>query len=102
MMMITINEHVEHMLAAVCKDLENNPNNWEAWAAKADILFSIGMYGISIRCCDRSLAINPDNELTWMTKGNLLYKLGRHEDADAAFAKAKGLKQTDYSQNLTM
>ena len=80
---------VDQRLAAIGKELEKNLDNWEAWAAKADILCSLGMYEVAIRYCDKSLAINPDNVLTWMTKGNALNKLGKHEDADAAFARAK-------------
>lgn len=80
---------IDKRLTAIGKELEKNLDNWEAWAAKADILCSLGMHEVAIRCCDRSLAINPDNVLTWMTKGKALDKLGKHEDADAAFAKAK-------------
>jgi tetratricopeptide (TPR) repeat protein len=82
---------IEPKLVAIGKELEKDINNSEAWAAKADLLCSIGMHEIAIRCCDRSLAINPKNMLTWMTKGKSLDKLGKHEDAMAAFAKAKEL-----------
>ena len=70
------------------------PNNSDAWAAKADILCSMGMYEIAIRCCDRSLAINPDNMLTWMTRGNALKALGRTTEAEVDFTKAKELGYT--------
>ena len=56
-------------------------NNGDAWAAKADILCTMGMYEIAIRCCDRSLSINPENVFTWTTKGIALEKLGRQEEA---------------------
>jgi Flp pilus assembly protein TadD len=79
----------DQKLAAIGKELEKDPNNSEAWAAKADILCSMGLYECAILCCDRSLAINPDNELTWGAKGIALDKLGRHEEANAAFTKAK-------------
>jgi Flp pilus assembly protein TadD len=39
-----------------------------------------------------SLSLNPDNALTWVTKGEALTKLGKIEEAKAAFAKAKALK----------
>lgn len=80
---------VDQRLAAIGKELEKDINNPEAWAAKADILCSMGMYEIAIRCCDRSLAINADNALTWMTKGIALDKLGKHDEAEVAFTKAK-------------
>ena len=78
-------------LIAIGKELEKNLDNWEAWAAKADILFSMGIFEVAIRCCDRSLAIKPDNALTWITKGKALEKIGKCEDAKSAFAKAKDL-----------
>jgi Flp pilus assembly protein TadD len=81
----------DQRLVAIGKELEKNIDNWEAWSAKADILCSVGMHEIAVRCCDRSLAINPDNALTLMTKGKALEKLGKHEDAKAAFARAKKL-----------
>jgi len=82
---------VESKLVTIGKRLEKDLNDWEAWAAKADILCSIGMHDIAVRCCDRSLLINPDNGLTWLTKGIALNKLGRTIEADAAFARAKEL-----------
>lgn len=81
-------------LVAIGMQLEKDLNNWEAWAAKADILCSMGLHDIAIRCCNRSLALNPDNILTWTTKGIALEKLGRHEEAEAAFARAMELGRT--------
>jgi len=81
----------EQRLAAIGKELEKDLNNSETWAAKADILCSMRLYELAIRCCDRSLAINPDNALTWVTKGIALDRLGRHDEAKIAFAKAKEL-----------
>jgi tetratricopeptide (TPR) repeat protein len=83
---------MDRRLVAVGKKLEKNLNDWEAWAAKADILCSMGMYEIAIRCCDRSLELNNNNVLTWITKGNALIKLGREEEANAALEKARSLK----------
>ena len=84
-------DNTDRMLASVERELEKNPDSWEAQAAKADILFSLGMYGLAIRCCDRSLALNPDNVLTWVTKVAALKKLGRKEEEEAALAKAMEL-----------
>ena len=83
--MTTINyeAEVDQDLTAIGKELEKNLYNSEAWAAKADILCSIRMHEIAIRCCDRSLAINPDNMLTWMTRCIALEKIGKHEEAKA-------------------
>lgn len=85
-------EDYDHRLVAIGKRLEKNLDDWEAWAAKADILCSLGMHEIAIRCCDRSLSLNPENALTWVTKGHALVKLGRLEEAKDAFAKSKLLK----------
>lgn len=85
-------------LAAIGKELEKNLENWEAWAAKADILCSLGMYEIAVRCCNKSLALNPDNELTWITKGIALSKLRRTIEADEAFTRAKEVKANHSSE----
>jgi tetratricopeptide (TPR) repeat protein len=85
-------DEIDHRLVSIGKKLEKNLNDWEAWAAKADILCSMGMYEIAVRCCDRSLELNPDNVLTLITKGNALIKLGREEEANAALEKARSLK----------
>lgn len=79
-------------LVAIGKELEKDLENWEAWAAKADILCSLGMHENAIRCCDKSLALNPDNPLALITKGIALKKLEKHEEADVAFAKVKSLE----------
>lgn len=79
----------DQRLVAIGKELEKDLNNPEAWAAKADILCSMRMYEIAIRCCDRSLAMDPHNAFTWTTKGIALDKLGKHEEAEIAFARAK-------------
>jgi len=81
----------DRMLASVERELEKNPDSWEAQAAKADILFSLGMYELAIQCCDRSLALNPDNVLTWVTKVAALKKLGRKEEEEAALTSAMEL-----------
>ena len=89
--MIDYLDSTDRMLASVERELEKNPDSWEAQAAKADILFSLGMYGLAIRCCDRSLAQNPDNVLTWVTKVAALKKLGRKEEEEAALTRAMEL-----------
>ncbi len=91
-------EDVDHMLAVIGKKLEINPADWEAWAAKADILYSIGMYQAAILCCDRSLTPNPDNAFTWVTKGNALDKLGRREEASRCYNRAGELEPSFIKQ----
>ena len=81
----------DHRLAAIGRQLKKNLNDWEAWAAKADILCSLEMYNVAVECSEISLMLNPDNALTWYTKGIALSKLGRTAKADAAFTKAKEL-----------
>jgi tetratricopeptide (TPR) repeat protein len=79
----------DQMLAAIERELEKDPDNSEAWAAKADILYSLDMYEDAIYCCNKSLKINPNNEFTWATKCHALNELGRHDEAETALTKAK-------------
>jgi tetratricopeptide (TPR) repeat protein len=81
----------EQRLVAIGKELEKDLNNSEAWAAKADILCSIGLHELANQCYNRSLAIDPDNGLTWVSKSIALSKLGKHDEAKMALAKAKEL-----------
>jgi tetratricopeptide (TPR) repeat protein len=73
------NIDLDQALSAITKELEKNRDNWEAWAAKADILCSMGLYENAIQCCNRSLAINPDNSFTEATKANALNLTSRIE-----------------------
>ena len=59
---------LDHRLVAIGKRLERNLDDWEAWAAKADILCSLGLHETAIRYCDKSLTLNPANVLTLRTK----------------------------------
>jgi tetratricopeptide (TPR) repeat protein len=87
----------EQRLVAVGRELEKDINNSEAWAAKADILCSIGLHELAIQCYTRSLSIDPDNGLTWVSKSIALIKLGKHDEAEIALAKAKELEKKGVS-----
>lgn len=68
--------------------LQDDPKSWEAWAAKADILYFKGENAAALECCDRSLRIEPDNALAWNTKGNALYNMGRFDEAISCYSVA--------------
>jgi tetratricopeptide (TPR) repeat protein len=63
------------------RELEKDAESWEAWAAKADILYLRERYTESMECCLRSIAINPENAFAWNTKGNALFRLKRYGEA---------------------
>jgi tetratricopeptide (TPR) repeat protein len=70
------------------RELERDPDSWEAWSAKADILYLREMFGPALECCEISLGFNSENALAWNTKGNVLYKLGRYEEAIDCYNRA--------------
>jgi tetratricopeptide (TPR) repeat protein len=72
----------------VDKEIEREPDCWEAWAAKADILYFQKEYPASIECCDVALRLNPDNALAWNTRGNALYRLSRYDEAITCYNNA--------------
>ena len=80
-------------MMVVEKELESNPESWEARCAKADILYLQGLYGASLQWSEKSLALNPNNALAWNTKGNALYKLGRYKEAIECYGKAIEIEQ---------
>ncbi len=85
-------EGLSGAMMVVDRELESNAENWEAWSAKADILYFKGEYEKALRCCEKSLRQNPDNALACNTKGNILYKLGKYEEAIGCYDKAIEIK----------
>lgn len=72
----------------VDRELDRNPESWEGWAAKADILYFQGMHRSALQCCERSIDLNPNNALAWNTRGNALYKLSRYGEAIESYSRA--------------
>ncbi len=70
------------------RELERDPESWEAIAAKADICYFKERYDDALRLCEKSLEINSENAFTWNTKGNSLYKLGRYDEAIECYDRA--------------
>jgi tetratricopeptide (TPR) repeat protein len=81
-------EGVDGALMVVERELENDSNNWEAWSAKAEILYLQKNHDMSMQCCERSISLNPDNALAFNIKGNILYKLGKYKEAIECYNKA--------------
>jgi tetratricopeptide (TPR) repeat protein len=81
-------EGVDGALMVVERELESDPMNWEAWSAKAEILYFKKNHDLSMQCCDRSISLNPDNALAFNIKGNILYKLGKYKEAIECYNKA--------------
>ena len=81
-------EGVDGALMVVERELEKDPENWEAWSAKAEILYFQKKHEASMQCCERSIGLNPDNALAFNIKGNLLYKQGKYKDAIDCYNRA--------------
>ena len=81
-------EGLDGAMMVVERELEKSPDSWEAFGAKADILYFREMYGSALQCCERSINLNSNNALAWNTKGNALYKLGRYEEAIFCYNQA--------------
>jgi tetratricopeptide (TPR) repeat protein len=81
-------EGLDGAVMVVERELENDPESWEAWSAKADIFYFQKSYNNAMICCEKSLCINPENALACNTKGNILYMLGRHKEAIECYSRA--------------
>ena len=81
-------EGIDGALMVVERELENDPQNWEAWSAKAEILYFQKSHDHSMQCCERSISLNPDNALAFNIKGNILYKFGKYNEAIECYNKA--------------
>jgi tetratricopeptide (TPR) repeat protein len=68
-------------IMVVEKELEKDPSNWEALAAKADILYLRGLVSQACGYAKKAVAANPNNALAWNTLGNILYKMKKYDDA---------------------
>jgi tetratricopeptide (TPR) repeat protein len=79
---------LEGAMMIVDLELQKEPDSWEAWSAKADILYLQKKYAMSLECCEKSIAFNSENGLTWNTKGNVYYMLGRYGEAIACYDRA--------------
>ena len=81
-------EGLEGAVMVVEQELESDPKNWEAWSARAEILYFQKSNDASMQCCERSLSLNPYNALAFNIKGNILYKLGKYKEAIECYNKA--------------
>ena len=81
-------EGLDGAVMVVERELESDPNNWEAWSAKAEILYFQKNNDMSMQCCERSISLNPDNALVFNIKGNILYNLGKYKEAIECYNKA--------------
>jgi len=81
-------EGLDGAMMVVERELEGNPDSWEAWGAKADIHYYQGKYDKALQCCEKSLRQNPENALAFNIKGNALYKLSRYKEAIDCYNKA--------------
>ena len=82
------NGGLDGAMMIVERALERDPDSWEAWAAKADILYLQGMHRSALKCSEMALKFNSENALAWNTKGNALYKLSRYQEAIDCYSKA--------------
>jgi len=72
---------LEGAMVIVEEEIAKEPECWEAWSAKADILYLMKRYDEALECCNKALSFNAENALAWYTKGNTLYMLKRYDQA---------------------
>ncbi|VVB71810.1 Tetratricopeptide repeat protein [uncultured archaeon] len=81
-------EGLDGAMMVVDRELESNPESWEALSAKADILYFQGKYETALQYCELSMDQNPDNALVYNIKGNILYKQKKYEGAIECYNRA--------------
>jgi tetratricopeptide (TPR) repeat protein len=65
-------DELDNAMAEIGKELAENSNSWESWAAEADVLYLCKLYRASAMCCDKALLLNPKDPLAWNANGNAL------------------------------
>jgi len=82
-------EGLDGAMMMVEMELSKDIANWEAWSAKADILYLQEKYFESLNACNKALELNStENALGWNTKGNVLYRLDRYDQAIECYNRA--------------
>ncbi|MFB3766650.1 MAG: tetratricopeptide repeat protein [Methanotrichaceae archaeon] len=82
----------EDAIKALDNAINADPMNEMAWKVKGYVLSAIlKKHSEAIEAFDKALQINSKDPLTWQRKGDALKALDRQDEADVAYAKAKGL-----------
>jgi tetratricopeptide (TPR) repeat protein len=81
----------EMALESYNKSLEINSVGKKALNGKANALMNLGRYEDALAYISNVIRIDPADAAAWNSKGFMLEKLGRKGEANAAYAKAKGL-----------
>jgi predicted TPR repeat methyltransferase len=69
-----------------------SPEDADAWANLAQVLFHMGRCPEAVDCCDRSLALNGNNSRCLLTRGKALRVIGRDQEAIASLDAALQLQ----------
>lgn len=79
---------LEGAMMMVDLELSRDPESWEAWGARADILYLQQRHFEALAASNEALGRNSQNALAWNTKGNVLYRLGRYDEAVECYSRA--------------
>lgn len=76
--------------------IEEDNNNIELWAKKADLLGKLGRFDEADKIYEKASAIQPKNPEIRIRQGNTLDQSGNHTEAIIAYDKALELEKDDY------
>jgi tetratricopeptide (TPR) repeat protein len=79
---------IENALALFNRALNLQPNYYDAWNGKGNILRDLGEVEQALACYDKALAIQPNYHFAWNGKGVTLFSLDRTEEALACLNHA--------------
>ncbi len=85
---LSLEVDVKRAIESIDRELEKEPDNWEAWGAKAEVLYLCRDYAGTLKCCEIAINLNPRNALAWCTKAGVLRKLGKWDEAAECYSKA--------------
>lgn len=88
------NKCYDKAIKSLNEAIKINPQFSAAWRSKGDALQDYKKYDDAIKTYDKAIELDPQDYAAWYNKGLTLKLLGRDTEAEAAFAKAKELRDT--------
>ena len=85
---LSLEVDVKRAIESIDGELERDPESWEAWSAKAEVLYLCQDYAGALKCCEIAINLDPWNALAWCTKAGILRKPSKWDEAAECYSKA--------------
>lgn len=87
-------EDFEGAITSYDKALEIQPNIYEVWFNRGNVLAKLGRFEEAIFSYDKAVEIQPNFQEAWHNRGNVLSNLGRWEESNTSYEKAREIQES--------